>query len=119
MIDRGEILRCFCLLSGFSPEEGQEYASFIETAAADLEKRLRAGADDSDQRLCYAAAAAAYYRYCLMDATRQGGSTFKAGDVSVSRQSGEAIESARALRDDGVAAVSDLVSDTDFIMRTV
>ncbi len=86
----------------------------------EIKKRLREGADENDSRIASAAAALAFYRIAIRNAVdSQGTTSFKAGDVTVSRTPAAAVELAVAVRDEAFAAAADLIEDSSFVFRQV
>ncbi len=86
----------------------------------EIRNRLREGADENDSRIASAAAALAFYRITIRNAAdSQGTTSFKAGDVTVSRTPAAAVELAVTVRDEAFAAAADLIEDSSFVFRQV
>lgn len=82
--------------------------------------KLKPGADKDDPRIAQAAAGLAYYRTVLRNAAdRDGATSFKAGDVTVTRTPAAMIEIASQIRDDAFLQAADLFVDRNFIFRQV
>ena len=82
--------------------------------------KLKADADKNDPRIAQAAAGLAYYRTVLRNAADSEGTTsFKAGDVTVTRTPAAMLEIAAQVRDDAFIQAADLLVDRDFIFRQV
>ena len=82
--------------------------------------KLRSNADKDDPRIAQAAAGLAYYRSVLRNAADSEGTTsFKAGDVTVTRTPAAALEIASLLRDEAFLQAADLFVDRSFIFRQV
>lgn len=76
---------------------------------------LREGVSQDDVRVTSAAAALAYYKMKLSElSSLDGASSFKAGDVTVSRDLHGALNTARSLRDEAFAALAPLMRDERF-----
>lgn len=72
----------FTLFSGETDVSG--YLPLLSLAAAEVRRALRDGADDTDVRLCYLAAAIANLRYQEIWGTRDGVTAVYAGTISAS-----------------------------------
>ncbi len=82
--------------------------------------KLKPNADRDDLRIAQAAAGLAYYRTVLRNAADSDGATsFKAGDVTVTRTPAAMIEIASQIRDDAFLQAADLFVDRNFIFRQV
>lgn len=102
-------------------EQGAENAlPLCGLCLKEIKGRLREGADENDPRLAQAAAGLAYYRIALRNAADgEGATSFKAGDVTVTRSPAAALQLAVAVRDEAIADAADLLTDRDFIFRQV
>ncbi len=102
-------------------EEGAENA--LPLCGMCLEEvlcRLRKGADSDDPRVAQTAAALACYRLALRNAADSAGNTsFKAGDVTVTRTPAATIEIAAKMRDEAIIQAADLLTDSSFVFRQV
>lgn len=98
-LDLEKILARFQLMAGLRREDALPYTAILRDAADSLLDRVRPGVDIDDHmgRLCGAAAAAAYYTYCLLGT----GGQVKVGDISVS--DGEALGRAKAVKEQYLA----------------
>ncbi len=82
--------------------------------------KLRPDADKEDMRIAQAAAGLAYYRTILRNvADCEGTTSFKAGDVTVTRTPAAMLEIASQIRDDAFLQAADLLVDRNFIFRQV
>lgn len=102
-------------------EQGAENAlPLCGLCLEEIRTRLRKGADENDLRLAQAAAGLAFYRLTLRSAADGDGATsFKAGDVTVTRSPAAGMELAVAVRDEALAQAADLLTDRDFMFRQV
>lgn len=102
-------------------EQGAENAlPLCEICLEEIRSKLREGADENDSRLAQAAAGLAFYRLTLRNAADgEGATSFKAGDVTVTRSPAASIELAVSVRDESLAQAADLLEDRDFIFRQV
>lgn len=102
-------------------EQGAENAlPLCGICLEEIRSKLREGADENDSRLAQAAAGLAFYRLTLRNAADgEGATSFKAGDVTVTRSPAASIELAVSVRDESLAQAADLLEDRDFIFRQV
>lgn len=102
-------------------EQGAENAlPLCGLCLEEIRSKLRSGADENDIRLAQAAAGLAFYRLMLRtSADGSNATSFKAGDVTVTRSPAASMELAVSVRDEALAAVADLLEDRDFIFRQV
>lgn len=93
---------------------------FCEQAAAVVKAKMRAGVDASDIRLLTAAAAIALDAYFAVQNISDGDiSSFKAGDVTVTKGHTSAKESAENFRENALAQAAELLVDSQFVFGTV
>lgn len=98
----------------FSGEEDLAgWSDLLRICAAETEGMLRPGADmeKAGDRLCYAAAALAFYRYSLKNAAADI-TRFKAGEVTVAMGGG--VESACEIYKEALRAVREFLNPDDF-----
>ncbi len=120
MIEFEEVLGAFSLLAELNEEAAHAASTVVELAIAELNGLLIENADTEQNRdrLSHAAAALAYYKYVLLEATRlQGGASV--GDVKLNAPSDATLKIARALRDDALSAICDLTESCSFAFRQV
>lgn len=94
-------------------EDYSPWRDLIKLCASEIEGMLRRGvsAQEAGDRLCYAAAALAFYRYCLK--LSAGGITdFKAGDVSIGM--GGNVDAALEIYREALRSVKGYISPDDF-----
>lgn len=84
-------------------------------ALGEVKERMRPDADKSDPRVAITAAALARFRL-FSELTENGErfASFKAGDITVSRDLRAEYETERALRDEALAAAAPLLRDGGF-----
>lgn len=103
--------------------EDSETAQALTTCKAcgdELAVRLKDGADEDDLRLINAAAAMAYYRITVKKLSGEDSLvSFKAGDVTVSKSAGAALELASQVRDEALKAALPLLRDDEFLFKQV
>lgn len=120
MLEYKKVLDGFMQLAGIDEESAGEHSLIIDLSIFEVQSMCgdRCELPENAERLCSAAAAFAYYKYCLLCSSHDGG--FKAGDLTVSAaDSAELIKSARALRDDAIAMIYDIVGDSRFYFGQV
>ena len=102
-------------------EEGAENAlPLCSMCLEEIESRLRSDADKADPRIAQAAAALACYRLAFREAADNNGTTsFKAGDVTVTRTPAAILQTACEIRDEAFIQAADLLTDRDFVFRQV
>jgi hypothetical protein len=102
-------------------EEGAENAlPLCRLCLEEIQSRLKETADKDDPRIAQAAAGVAYYRTVIRETADSDGTTsFKAGDVTVTRTPAAMIEYAARMRDDAIIQAADLITDNSFVFRQV
>lgn len=120
MIGNYTVLNGLRQLMTLDEKEAENALPLCSLCLDEIKKRLREGADENDSRIASCAAALAFYRITIRNAVdSQGTTSFKAGDVTVSRSPAAAIELAVTVRDEAFAAAADLIEDTSFVFRQV
>ncbi len=102
-------------------EEGAENAlSLCRHCLEEILSKVRESADKNDPRIAQAAAGLAYYRTVIREAADSDGATsFKAGDVTVTRTPAAMLEIACRVRDDAILQAAELFYDSGFAFRQV
>ena len=102
-------------------DEGAENAlPLCRLCLEEILSRLKEGADKDDPRIAQAAAGLAYYRKVIREATDSEGTTsFKAGDVTVTRTPAAMLEIACNVRDEAILQAAELFEDCGFVFRQV
>ncbi|MBQ3150670.1 MAG: hypothetical protein IJB86_05435 [Clostridia bacterium] len=91
-----------------------------EAAANQIMRRIKHSADPEDPRLSRAAAAVAYYDLVLLLSSDEDGTTsFKAGDVTVSRSTSVMLERASLIKNEALIEALPLFRDDSFIFAAV
>ncbi len=119
MIDCWRILNA--LREYYSPAgTDEELMPLCNSAAKELNVRLKKNADSSDIRLINAAAAIVNYRLCVRNTgTSESVTSFKAGDVTVSISPNAAAELAEKEKSEAMLAALPLLRDEEFVFRQV
>lgn len=102
-------------------DEGAENAlPLCRLCLEEILSRLKEGTDKDDPRIAQAAAGLAYYRKVIREATDSEGTTsFKAGDVTVTRTPAAMLEIACSVRDEAILQAAELFEDCGFVFRQV
>lgn len=101
-------------------DEVKRAMPFCLSACANLSKRLKAPEYEDEPAVISACAGIAIYGYSLLQSSStEDFSSFKAGDITISRSSSSAMESAIKFRDEALLMASDYLTDTDFVFRAV
>lgn len=111
--------RLVLLLGDFDGEQELLF-TLCSAALSEIKNRLRRREDEDDERLTAAAAGIAYYKLALIRSAREEGAvSFKAGDVTVNKNSRASLEGARVIRDEALHAAAGLLKDEAFLFRRV
>jgi len=101
-------------------DEVKQAMPFCLSACARLSKRLRDEKFCDEPAVINACAGIALYDYTLLkSSSAEDFSSFKAGDVTISRSSSSSFESAVKFRDEAMLNATDYLTDVDFVFRTV
>lgn len=114
MLEFEKVLGAFSLLAELNENEARAASTVVELAIAELNSLLKPNAcnEATHDRICHAAAALAYYKYVLLESTRSMG--FSVGDVKMSTPTAATLAMAKAIRDDALGAVYDLMDSRTF-----
>lgn len=101
-------------------DEVKKAMPFCLSACANLSKRLKDIKFEDEPAVISACAGLALYNYSLL----QGGlsedfSSFKAGDITISRSASSALESAVKFRDEAILQATEYLTDVDFVFKAV
>lgn len=116
-----KILLYLRAISGMDAQSANDNLALCSVCAKALDKRLRADVDRSDDRISLAIATTVYYQLCLIRSADLNGAadSITVGDVTQTRSYDAICKSAKALYDQGIEAISDLVDDDSFFFRGV
>lgn len=103
-----------------SEEEVKRAMPFCLSACANLSKRLKDVKFEDEPAVISACAGLALYNYSIL----QGSSTddfssFKAGDITISRSASSTHENAVKFRDEALLQATDYLTDVDFVFKAV
>lgn len=103
-----------------SAEDTKKAMPFCISACAQLSKRLKDVKFEDEPAVINACAGIALYSYTLLQSSSdEDFSSFKAGDVTISKSSSASIESAVRFRDEAMLQASDYLTDVDFVFKAV
>jgi hypothetical protein len=115
-LDIGLVERAFRLFMGLEGQETEipaQYELLLRGAAAELLRRLKPGVDIAAEmeRLCDAAAAVASHGCRALGPVNAG--SIRVGDITVGSDAGGGLAGAKALRDETMARIADLLKAPD------
>ena len=85
-----------------------------------IKSQLRRDVNEEDIRITQAAAALTYYDYAVrLTSEDEDFTSFKAGDVTVSKSKSSLTENAEKIKNDALTALAPLIQDTSFIFLNV
>lgn len=110
----------FALMADLDENEKEKWRTFTAASVQTLEAKLIDGADTEGHTALLAAAAAAdaFYRYCLLEASR-GDSSATVGSVTVKKDAKSQVAAASVLRSEALASVRHLLCDGGFVFKNV
>lgn len=93
---------------------------FAVIACSEITERLKKPEYEEEPAVLMACAALTIYRYTLSKSSgEEDFSSFKAGDITVSRSAAASAENAVRLRDEAMASAAGFLTDIDFMFGTV
>ncbi len=118
MTDYGLIKNELMLIMDIDEDEVQKYSRYIENAAKSVNSLLTDGDYEQDSRVVHLCAVTVYYRLVLMQKTDDSITSFKAGDVSYTKD-GSLSGQARELLSLALQDCRGLVKDCGFAFEVV
>lgn len=111
----------FLMLSGLDENDLQRWQTLCHDSLEYIESKLKDNRDSKENvcRISSAAAALAYYSYCLAQGTSIEPKRFKAGDIEIEQDFSGSLESAKALWLSEKEKISDLLKDESFCFRRI
>lgn len=101
-------------------EEAKKATPFCLAACSSLTPRLRDEKNEDNPAVIMACAGIALYNYTLsVSASSEDFSSFKAGDVTISKSSSASVENAEKFRDEAVLSATPYLTDVDFVFEAV
>lgn len=120
MVNVWSVSRTLESIGSLTEDELKKAMPFCVIVCSEISERLREARFEEEPAVVMACAAMALYRYTLSRSTvDEEFSSFKAGDVTVSRSASAAAENAVKLRDETMAAAARFLTDVDFMFGTV
>ncbi len=115
------ILNLFLLYANIPEELSLKYSDFCVNAVYQLRKELRSETLESDNggRLNTAAAALAFYKFSLTLSSVDDAQYFKAGDITIHKDTSKRLECAKTLWENEREMIADLLKDKSFIFKSV
>lgn len=101
-------------------EEAKRATPFCLAACSSLTPRLRDEKNEDNPAVIMACAGIALYNYTLsVSASSEDFSSFKAGDVTISKSSSASVENAEKFRDEALLSATPYLTDVDFVFEAV
>lgn len=114
------VLSRFSQLIEIDDKEAEKFLPLCVINLQRIKSQLREDADMSDVRITEAAAALTYYDYTVKLASKSEDFTsFRAGDITVSKTSSSLTENAEKIKKDALLELTPLMRDTNFIFLNV
>lgn len=103
-----------------TPEEAIKVMPFCLSACSQLSKRLKDVENEDEPAVINACAGIALYNYSLLQCSKsEDFSSFKAGDITISKSKNSNFESAVKFRDEALLQASEFLTDVDFVFKAV
>lgn len=103
-----------------SEDEVKKAVPFCLSACATLSKRLKDVKYEDEPAVITACAGLALYDYSLLrGSSAEDFSSFKAGDITISRSASSIQEGAVKFRDEALLSAADYLTDVDFVFKAV
>ncbi len=103
-----------------SAEECKRATPFCLSACSAMSERLRDAKYEDEPAVITACAALALYSFTLLKlSSGEEFSSFKAGDITVSKSAGADVENAVKFRDEALLNAANYLKDVDFVFRAV
>ncbi len=103
-----------------TPEETIKAMPFCLSACSQLSKRLKDIKDEDEPAVINACAGVALYNYSLLQCSKSDNfSSFKAGDITISKSKNSSFENAVKIRDEAILQASEYLTDVDFVFKAV
>lgn len=101
-------------------EEAKKAIPFCLAACSSLTPRLRDEKNEDNPAVIMACAGIALYNYTLSaGASSEDFSSFKAGDVTISKSSSASVENAEKFRNEALLSATPYLTDVDFVFEAV
>lgn len=101
-------------------DEAKKAAPFCLAASTSLTPRLRNTKDEENPAVIMACAGIALYNYVLSSgAGNEDFSSFKAGDITITKSASALVENAEKFRDEALLSATPFLVDVDFVFEAV
>ena len=119
-MDQWNVLESLKQITDLDEEGATAALPLCHSGLEEIKVRLRDDADPNDPRVISAAAALAFYKMTLRRIdSNEAVTSFKAGDVTVTKSPSAMLEGAVKIRDDALINILPLVKDEGFIFMRV
>ncbi len=120
MIDVIKVAKAVKRLMNIADDDNFSIIPTVTVACTELSDRLKSPEYADDERVVNAAVFLSYYRMVIKQLiSDDAGTSFKAGDITISQSPSLATEKAAALRDDALLSAAPLLSDMEFVFEQV
>lgn len=116
-----KVLDIFTRLSSLTAEDVVKFRFMCENAVDYVNGHIKNGIDISayDGRLCFAAAALAYYRFMLWNMTDSANDEVKVGEISVKPVIGKQLDFAEKLCKEAFDSIGEIMLDDGFVFERI
>ena len=116
VIDLGEVLRNFLLISDLEENESVEYMPVLKDAISDITAKLKNKSIKKEDkiRLNYAAANLAFYKYMLIKKARLKVDSFSVDGVNIKNDIDSSLKAAEDIWFSAKEEIKDLLKDEEF-----
>ncbi len=120
MISQWNVLARFRQLTTIDDTEAENILPLCVVNLQRVMAVINEKADKNDIRIANAAAALTFYDYTLKQTAQTDNVTsFKAGDVTVSKTTANMMDTAETLKKDALFELTPIMKDTDFIFMNI
>ncbi len=111
----------FTRLSSLKADDVIKFKFMCENAMEYVDSHIKKNIDESayGSRLCFAAAALAYYRFLLWNISDGNGDELTLGDISVKPVSDKQLESASRLCREAFDSIGEIMLDDGFVFERI
>lgn len=120
MVNKDTVLQTLEDIGMISEDELSRAEPFCALTCREISERLRDISYETEPAVIMACASLAFYRYTLSQNVKgEDFSSFKAGDVTISRSASANAENAVRLRDEALSSCAQFLTDVDFAFKAV
>lgn len=115
------VIDIFTRLSALEAEDVLKFKFMCENAMEFVNSRIKDNVNTGAYggRLCFAAAALAYYRFVLWSLTDSGGDEIKIGEVTIKPTASKQLEAAEKLCREAFDSLGEIMPDDGFVFERV